>query len=183
MVPVPALGGTGGNGVCEASRGPASRWPWMSRNAERVPDSADLGQARRSFDLLLGTTALVPLIALAAMTWLAPSTVQPLVRTLAVIWAGCLLAFFAGVRRGLTFSEAGGGRLSELATMLTAFGLGVVSLVLVSPAVAALGLAGVGVLDAVAARRREAPAYFVVFRPPQMLAAVVALLVVQFHRS
>ena len=49
--------------------------------------------------------------------------------------------------------------------------------------IAALGLAGVGVLDAVAARRREAPGYFAVFRPPQMLAAVVALLIVQVHRA
>ncbi|WP_174300757.1 DUF3429 domain-containing protein [Caulobacter sp. S45] len=155
----------------------------MSRIAERIPTGADLGRAKRGFDLLLGTSALIPLIVCAALTWLAPAAAQPLVRTLAVIWAGSLLAFFAGVRRGLTFSEAGGGRMSELATMLAAFGLGVVSLVLVSPAIAALGLAGVGVLDAVAARRREAPAYFVLFRPPQMLAAVVTLLVVQVHRS
>ena len=155
----------------------------MSRPAKRVPEGADLGRAKRGFDLLLGTSALVPLVACAALTWLAPSTAQPLVRTLAVIWAASLLAFFAGVRRGLTFSEAGGGRPSELATMLATFGLGVISLVLLSPALAAVGLGGVGLLDAAAARRREAPGYFVVFRPPQMLAAVIALLIVQFHRG
>ena len=155
----------------------------MSRLARRVPDGADLGRARRGFDLLLGTSVLVPLIACAALTWLAPGALQPLVRTVAVIWAASLLAFFAGVRRGLTFSEAGGGRAGELATMLGTFGLGVISLLLVSPLLAALGLAGVGVLDAVAARRREAPDYFVVFRPPQMLAAVVALVIVQVHRA
>ncbi len=155
----------------------------MDPKAERIRKSTDLGRAKRGFDLLLGTSALVPLIVCAALTWLAPTAAQPLIRTLAVIWAGSLLAFFAGVRRGLTFSEAGGGRVSELATMLVAFALGVVSLVLVSPLLAALGLAGVGVLDAVAARRREAPGYFAVFRPPQMLASVVALLIVQFHRA
>ena len=155
----------------------------MSRTAERVPESADLGRTRRWFDLLLGTSALVPLIACAAIVWLAPTAPQPLIRTLAVIWAGSLLAFFAGVRRGLTFSEAGGGRLGELATMLATFGLGVLSLVLVSSAIAAAGLAAVGVLDAMAARRREAPGYFVLFRPPQMLTAVLALLLVQFHRA
>ena len=155
----------------------------MSRAAERVPDSAELGRARLGFDLLLGTSALVPLLVCAALAWLAPGAPQPLLRTLAVIWAASLLAFFAGVRRGLTFSEAGGGRATELATMLATFGLGVLSLVLVSPALAALGLAGVGVLDAMAARRREAPGYFVVFRPPQMLTAVVALLLVQAHRA
>ncbi len=149
----------------------------------RVPVGSDLGRSRRGFDLLLGTLSLVPLIACAALTWLTPIGARSLVRTLAVIWAGSLLAFFAGVRRGLTFSEAGGGRATELATMLAAFGVGVISLVLVSPLLAATGLAGVGVLDAVAARRREAPGYFVVFRPPQMLAAVAALLIVQFHRT
>ena len=155
----------------------------MSRAAKRIPDGADLGRAERGFDLLLGTTALVPLLVCAALAWLAPGAALPLVRTLAVIWGASLLAFFAGVRRGLTFSEAGGGRASELVTMLAVFGLGVLSLVLVSPVVAAIGLAGVGVLDAVAARRREAPGYFVVFRPPQMLAAVIALLLVQLHRT
>lgn len=154
----------------------------MDRVAERVTKSTDLGRARRGFDLLLGTSALVPLIACAALSWLAPAAAQLLVRTLAVIWAGSLLAFFAGVRRGLTFSEAGGGRTSELVTMLAAFGIGVLSLVLVSPLLAALGLAGVGVLDALAARRREAPDYFMVFRPPQMLAAVAALLILQVHQ-
>ncbi len=153
----------------------------MSLTAHRIPDSADLGRARRGFDLLLGTSALVPLLVCAVLTWLAPTAAQPLIHTLAVIWAGSLRAFFAGVRRGLTFSEAGGGRSGELATMLATFGLGVASLVLLSPAVAALGLGGVGVLDAVAARRRQAPGYFVVFRPLQMLAAVVALLLVQVH--
>ncbi len=155
----------------------------MSRADKRVAEGAELGRAKRGFDLLLGTSALVPLIACAALTWLAPGASQPLVKTLAVIWSASLLAFFAGVRRGLTFSEAGGGQAGELVTMLAVFGLGVVSLVLVSPLVDAVGLGGVGVLDALAARRREAPGYFVVFRPPQMLAAVIALLIVQLHRA
>ena len=155
----------------------------MSRSAERIADGADLGRARRGFDLLLGTSALAPLLVCAALAWLAPAAAQPLARTLAVIWAASLLAFFAGVRRGLTFSEAGGGRASELATMLAIFGVGVLSLVLLSPVLASAGLAAVGVLDALAARRREAPGYFAAFRPPQMLAALVALLLVQFHRA
>jgi hypothetical protein len=155
----------------------------MRPASARIVRSVDLGRARRGFDLLLGTSAIVPLVACAALAWFAPTAWAPIGRTLAVIWAASLLAFFAGVRRGLTFSEAGGGRAGELATMLAAFALGVLSLVLVSPVIAALGLAGVGVLDAVAARRCEAPGYFVVFRPPQMLTAVLALLLVQFHRA
>ena len=149
--------------------------------ARRISRSVELGRAKRGFDLLLGSSALVPILACAVVDWLAPAAPRLLVRTVAVIWAASLLAFFAGVRRGLTFSEAGGGRASELATMLALFALGVASLLLVSPAMAAAGLAAVGVLDAVAARRREAPGYFVAFRPPQMLAGVAALVLVQMR--
>ena len=55
------------------------------------------------------------------------------------------------------------------------------SLLLVSPIVAAVGLAGIGLLDALAARRREAPGYFAAFRPPQMAACVLALVLVQLR--
>jgi uncharacterized membrane protein len=150
----------------------------MADVAGRIRRSADLGRAKRSFDLLLGSVSMAPLVALAILAWAAPALPAVFVRTLAVIWAGALLTFFAGVRRGLTFSEAGGGRPSELATMLGVFFVGVVSLILLSPVLAALGLAGVAVLDAMAARRQQAPLYFSVFRPPQLGLGALSLLAI-----
>ena len=153
----------------------------MTHVAHRITRNADLGRARRSFDLLLGSAAVVPLVALAALAWSTSAIPALFIRALAVIWTGSLLTFFAGVRRGLTFSEAGGGRASELATMLGFFFLGIASLVLVSPWLAALGLAAVGVFDAWAGRRREAPGYFSVFRPPQMALGVAAMVAIAFR--
>jgi hypothetical protein len=152
----------------------------MSEMAARIRSGGELGRAKRSFDLLLGTVALVPLLGCAALPWIAPGAPGLIVRTLSVIWASSLIAFFAGVRRGLTFSEAGGGRAGELATMLGLFFTGVASMLLCSPLLAALGLAAVGVLDAVAGRRLEAPPYFSAFRPVQMAVGALALLLVQW---
>ena len=151
----------------------------MTDAAPRISRSQDLGRARRGLDLLLGSSAVVPIVACAILVWFAPGSVAYLVRAMAVIWSGALLAFFAGVRRGLTFSEAGGGRPGELLTMLGFFVCGVAAIVLLSPVVAAVGLAAVGGLDAWSARRSEAPRYFSVFRPPQMALAAVALAAIQ----
>jgi len=140
-----------------------------------------LGRAHRGLALCLGVAATVPLLAAAALVCLEPAGTNAWVRTLAVIWTSSLLAFFAGVRRGLTFSEAGGGRASELATMLFVFMVGVLSLVFVSPAMGAAGLAAVGVLDALSSARLEAPIYFRIFRPLQMSICVIALALIQIR--
>ena len=153
----------------------------MSGTAERIARSEDLGRAKRGVDLLLGSSAIAPIVACAVLVWLDASAPRPLVRALVVIWSGSLLAFFAGVRRGLTFSETGGGRPTELVTMLAVFALGVVSIVLLSPVLAAIGLAAVGALDAWSAHRRESPPYFSVFRPPQMALGVLALAALQLR--
>ena len=147
----------------------------MTPEVPRITASEDLGRAKRGFDLLLGTVAVVPLVALAALAWTTSAVFEAVLRTLAVVWAGSLLAFFAGVRRGLTFSEAGGGRPTELLSMLGFFFVGIASLVLLSPVLAAAGLAAVGGFDAWAGRRREAPPDFSVFRPPQMALGALAL--------
>ena len=147
----------------------------------RVPTSSDLGRSRRGFDLFLGTSAVAPILACAVLDWFVPAVPKSFVRALAVIWSASLLTFFAGVRRGLTFSEVGGGRPSELATMLGLFAMGVLSLVFVSPILAGAGLAAVGLLDAAAGRRREAPGYFAAFRPVQMAVCAVAMIAVQFR--
>ena len=153
----------------------------MGGAADRIERSEDLGRSRRGFDLLLGSSAIVPIVACALLVWIDPTAPRALVRALVVIWTGALLAFFAGVRRGLTFSEAGGGRPGELATMRGFFALGVAIIALLSPVLAAIGLAAVGVLDAWSGRRRESPRYFSAFRPPQMALGVIALAAVQLR--
>jgi hypothetical protein len=153
----------------------------MTDIAQRIQSPGALGRAHRGVDLCLGVAATLPLVAAAAFVCLEPAGASVWVRTLAVIWSSSLLTFFAGVRRGLTFSEAGGGRAVELATMLGVFMVGVFSLVLVSPAMGAAGLAAVGLLDARSAVRLEAPRYFRLFRPVQMGACVIALALVQIR--
>jgi hypothetical protein len=153
----------------------------MADFAQRIQSPAALGRAHRGLDLCLGVAATVPLLAAAAFVCLEPAGSSDWIRTLAVIWASSLLTFFAGVRRGLTFSEAGGGRAFELATLLVVFGVGVLSLVLVSPAMGAAGLAAVGLLDARSGARLEAPRYFRIFRPAQMTVCVIALVIIQIR--
>jgi hypothetical protein len=153
----------------------------MQDFAQRIPLPEALGRAHRGLDLCLGVAATLPLIAAAAFVYLEPVGGGVWARTLAVIWTSSLLTFFAGVRRGLTFSEAGGGRGFELATMLFVFMVGVWTLLLVSPAIGAAGLAIVGLLDAVAAARLEAPRYFRIFRPVQMGVCVIGLMLIQIR--
>ena len=145
----------------------------------RIVQADDLGRAHRSLDVALGVSAALPLVVAAAVVWLLPSAGATLVRLLSVVWTASLLTFFAGVRRGLSFSEAGGARPAEVATLLGLFSLGVATLVLGSPAVGAFGMALLGVLDAAAARRARAPRYFRIFRPLQAAVCVAALTIVQ----
>jgi hypothetical protein len=151
----------------------------MTVEMQRVSRNIDLGLAHRGFDLSLGLAAMVPLVACAVAVWFVPAIPASLARRLAVIWGGCLLAFFGGVRRGLTFSEAGGGQAGEIVTMLGLFALAIAALILGNPLIGAVGLAGVGVLDAMAARRGQVPRYFLALRPPQMAVAAVALVLVK----
>lgn len=116
-------------------------------------------------------------MALALLAWLAPGELA-LVRRLALAWSACLVSFLGGVRRGLTFSEARGGRVAEIASMFLLFALALAALVVGSLVLGAAGLACAGALDAAAGRRREAPGYFRTFRPLQMgLCAAAALAV------
>jgi hypothetical protein len=149
----------------------------MTRRAPARVASGDLGRAGRGRDALFGWAACVPLVALAALAWRVPGELA-LVRRLALAWTACLVSFLGGVRRGLTFSEARGGRLAEIASMFLLFALALAALLSGSLAVGAAGLACAGALDAAAGRRGEAPGYFSVFRPVQMgLCAAAALAV------
>ncbi len=145
----------------------------MSRS-RRITKGADLGRTHRWLDLILGVSALVPLFGAAVDVWLTASDVS-FISSLAMLWSGALLAFFAGVRRGLTFSEAGGARPFELISMLWLFVMGAATVILESAATAVVGFMSVGVLDVVAARAEEAPPYFRLFRPVQMAFASLCL--------
>jgi hypothetical protein len=147
----------------------------MSNLTQRIIDGADLGVAKRGVDLALGVAAMGPIIIVGIGVWLIPQSTGVPIAIAAVMWSGALLAFFAGVRRGLSFSERGGARLSELSSMLWLFGLGVLTLIFESPLIGTVGFGSLAVLDSMAARRLQAPHYFKRFRPAQMVVAMAGL--------
>ena len=130
--------------------------------------------------LLLAYAAMLP-IAAGAVTALAvdPGAFSGVER-LTIGWAGAVLCFLAGLRRGLSFRQGEGATPAQLVTVLWLFLLG--ALALASPwRVASLvlllvGYASMAVLDPAAARRREVPRYFARLRPAQMLIPIVSLL-------
>ncbi len=138
----------------------------------------DLGRAGKGVDLALGVLAIVPLLLLAWAAFAARAEEVPIVKTAAVIWTGCLLAFLAGVRRGLSFSEADGARPTEIASFLALFGVAVLTLLFRSPGLGVGGLALVAVLDGAAAGAGQAPPSFRLLRPAQMIVACLALVLV-----
>ena len=126
-----------------------------------------------------GPMALFPLLGLA--TWFAPPWPAFLAAQASQAWAGVMLVFLAGVRRGLSFFTDGGPRPAQIATMLWLFLAGCATLTLPLPwalVLAIVGLGSVAVLDPRAARRGEAPAFFAQLRPPQMAVAVIGLLAI-----
>jgi hypothetical protein len=151
----------------------------MDQSPARVHSGRQLGEAGKLEGLVLGSLALLPLVLAAILVWLTPPATAGLIIAAATIWSGALLAFLAGVRRGLTFSEAATPRTREIVSMLWLFGVAVVALWL-APGRAALEIAMIGfvsvaVLDFRAARQAEAPRYFAVFRPLQAVVALASL--------
>jgi hypothetical protein len=141
--------------------------------------------------LLFGYGPMLPIVAAAATVWLAPQPWPLIATSLGILWAGAILLFLSGVRRGLAFVIPGGGeRPAQMATMLWLFVLALGAFVaptpIVSLALLLLGYISVGVLDPIAARRNEAPAHFARLRPPQMMigaAGLATLLVYQLARG
>ena len=95
---------------------------------------------------------------------------------LTIIWGGGILAFLAGVRRGLSFRTPGGEAFAQIATMLWLFMLAVAALAspwLVSAATMLLvGYISVAILDPRAAARQEVPLFFARLRPLQMMVPI-----------
>ncbi len=151
----------------------------MQTPPARVRTGYSLGAAGKTEGLLLGSLAFAPPVIAAIGVWLTPPGLAALMVSAAAIWSGALLAFLAGVRRGLTFSEAETPRPTEILSMLWLFAVAVTSLWL-SPdvwglAAAILGFVSLAALDWRAALNAEAPRYFAVFRPLQAMVAIGAL--------
>lgn len=161
--------------ISERTLLPFRRYGLMATTTQRISTGAQLGIAKRGVDLALGSAALIPILLIGLAVWIVPQTTGVSLAILAVMWSGALLTFFAGVRRGLSFSEKGGARVSELTTMLCLFSLGMLTLIFESPLIGMIGFASLAVLDSLAARRLQAPSYFQKFRPVQMLAAMLGL--------
>ncbi len=129
--------------------------------------------------LLLGGSAMVPFALFSVALWLLPASRAHTVLGWLLVWGGAILAFLAGVRRGLSFRTPGGERPAQIATMLWLYLLAIGALLIPWTALQ-LGLLGAGylslaILDPAAARRQEAPLFFVRLRPAQMAVPLAAL--------
>ena len=132
--------------------------------------------------IVLGYGPMLPFAAGAAAAWLTTGELRRVAMLLTVLWAGAILAFLSGVRRGLSFRTGGGPTVAQVATMLVLFvlALGALAaadfdLMIVAVVLLLVGFAALLVLDPIAARRGEAPLFFARLRPPQIAIAVVSL--------
>ncbi len=131
--------------------------------------------------LLMGGAAMVPFVLLVLGLWFGPADWAATALHWLTAWGAAILAFLAGVRRGLSFRIPGGARPAQIATVFWLFLLAIASLVvpsrLLSLGLLATGFASLAVLDPSAARRQEAPLFFARLRPIQMAIPVTALAV------
>lgn len=132
--------------------------------------------------VVLGFGPMLPIGAGAVAAWTTGGLIRGEAILLTAIYASSILAFLAGVRRGLSFRTEGGPALAQLATMAMLWLAALIALACISHALAvpALALLVVGytalmILDPIAARAGQAPIFFGRLRPPQMLIAVIAL--------
>ena len=105
---------------------------------------------------------------------------SPVIARLTITWAGAILCFLAGVKRGLSFRQRGGPTAMQLASMLWLFVPGAVALLLPwripSLVLLLFGYGSEAMLGPFAAERDEAPRYFARLRPVQMMIPVASLL-------
>ena len=151
----------------------------MDASKIHVGDGIEDPQPRTPWQsLVLAYAAMLPIVA-GALTCLLSRGSAVLAVHLTVSWSGAVLCFLSGVRRGLSFRQPGGPVLSQLATMLWLFVLGIASLLspwaVLSLALQILGYATMAIYDPIASREGEAPRYFQRLRPVQMLVPIVSL--------
>jgi len=132
--------------------------------------------------LVLAYAAMVPIVVGAIACLLLRAGAASVAVHLTVTWAGAVLCFLSGVRRGLSFRQEGGPLLSQLATMLWLFILGVASLLSPFPipslVMQLLGYTTMAIYDPPAAREGGVPRYFARLRPIQMSLPIVSLALV-----
>lgn len=130
--------------------------------------------------LAMAYAGVAPIAVGAVLARALPSPASRMVVGLTTSWAGAILCFLGGVRRGLAFREPGGTTASEAGTMLAVFAAGAGGVLLPrGRAPLALLLGGyvmTALLDRRAAQQDEAPRYFARLRPPQMALAAASLL-------
>ena len=132
--------------------------------------------------VLFGYGPMLPFVAGALAAWLLQGFWRGEAILLTVIWSASILAFLAGVRRGLSFRTEGGPAVAQIATMFCLFVLALGALVAIMHAFALyavtfvfVGFALIMLLDPIAARKGQAPLFFAKLRPPQIAIAVVSL--------
>ena len=146
--------------------------PLQVRDARQIP----------VLSLLLGFGPMVPFVVGAVLAWaLAPGAAH-LAIVLTLIWGGAILAFLAGVRRGLSFRTPSGAQLPQIMTMMGLFvlalgGLAVLNLV-ARTILLAVGFAAVAMLDPLAGQQQGVPPFFARLRLMQMPIAVVSLIAI-----
>lgn len=131
--------------------------------------------------LVLGYGAAVPFWLGAAAAWLADGEVAAAAVYAVILWGGLILAFLSGVRRGLSFRTEGGPRPGQIVVSMALFGAALAAFLLpwtwAALAVMIVAYGSLAAIDPRAARRGEAPLFFVRLRPVQMPLIVVALAV------
>jgi hypothetical protein len=132
--------------------------------------------------LLFGWGAMAPL---AACAGLALAGLPGLAAPLASLWGGAVLAFLAGIRRGVSFRQPGGPRARQILTMLVHFlfalaALGLLAVGLPGPAAGLLtpAYASLALTDRRGALAGTMPLHFARLRPAQAAVATVSLAVV-----
>ena len=129
--------------------------------------------------MIFGWGPMVPFVvgAIAAWTFHDATAIR-----LTIIWGGAILAFLAGVRRGLSFRTPGGEAFAQIATMLLLFTLALAALASPWPIPAVMmllaGYITVAILDPRAAARRQVPLFFARLRPIQMMVPIASLAVI-----
>lgn len=132
--------------------------------------------------IVFGYAAMIPIVAGTLGVWLFTGTLADATLRLTLVWASAIVAFLAGVRRGLSFRAPDGETAGQIATSLWLFALGFGAILLVPhPAAAAVLLVGffsLAVFDTLAARREETPPYFARLRPWQMSIPVLCMIAI-----